>query len=145
MVACLSHTDRRKDLVKLQAGEYVSLAKVETALKLSPLVDNVCLYADSSKLYTVCLVVPNQKHVEALARQLLAGGAEQPVDWPKVCESAALESAVLRKLQQQGDKGGRQESLSSPIPAVKPRHPYPHQADHNFLNFCYLLSTGVKF
>lgn len=55
--------DRKKDLVKLQTGEYVSLAKVETALKLCPIVDNVCIYADSSKMYTVCLVVPNHKQL----------------------------------------------------------------------------------
>ena len=33
--------DRKKDLVKLQMGEYVSLGKVETAIKMSPLVDQV--------------------------------------------------------------------------------------------------------
>ena len=56
-------TDRKKDLVKLQTGEYVSLGKVETTLKLSPLVDNICVYADSSQMFTVCLVVPNHKHL----------------------------------------------------------------------------------
>ena len=55
--------DRKKDLVKLQTGEYVSLGKVETTLKLSPLVDNICVYADSSQMFTVCLVVPNHKHL----------------------------------------------------------------------------------
>lgn len=37
--------DRKKDLVKLQAGEYVSLGKVEAALKNCPLIDNICAYA----------------------------------------------------------------------------------------------------
>lgn len=37
--------DRKKDLVKLQAGEYISLGKVEAALKNLPLVDNICVYA----------------------------------------------------------------------------------------------------
>lgn len=39
-------TDRKKDLVKLQAGEYVSLGKVEAALKNLPLIDNICAYAN---------------------------------------------------------------------------------------------------
>lgn len=39
--------DRKKDLVKLQLGEYVSLGKVEAQMKTSPLVDNICVYADS--------------------------------------------------------------------------------------------------
>lgn len=38
--------DRKKDLVKLQAGEYVSLGKVEAMLKSCPLVDNICVYAN---------------------------------------------------------------------------------------------------
>lgn len=38
--------DRKKDLVKLQAGEYVSLGKVEAMLKSCPLVDNICAYAN---------------------------------------------------------------------------------------------------
>lgn len=42
----LSCTDRKKDLVKLQAGEYVSLGKVEAALKNLPLIDNICAYAN---------------------------------------------------------------------------------------------------
>lgn len=94
-------TDRKKDLVKLQVGEYVSLAKVETLLKLCPLVDNLCLYADSSKMYTVCLVVPNQKNVLALAKKLGA----TPSEWPFICESPEIENAVLRALQEQGLRG----------------------------------------
>lgn len=32
--------------MKLQAGEYVSLGKVEAVLKSCPLVDNICAYAN---------------------------------------------------------------------------------------------------
>jgi len=39
--------DRKKDLVKLQLGEYVSLGKVESQLKTHPLVENICVYGDS--------------------------------------------------------------------------------------------------
>ena len=42
--------DRKKDLVKLQLGEYVSLGKVEAQMKTNPLVDNICVYADSFRL-----------------------------------------------------------------------------------------------
>lgn len=43
---CVLILDRKKDLVKLQAGEYVSLGKVESALKNSSLIDNICVYAN---------------------------------------------------------------------------------------------------
>ena len=40
----MSH--RKKDLVKLQSGEYVSLGKVEALLKTCSLVENICVYGD---------------------------------------------------------------------------------------------------
>jgi len=94
-------TDRKKDLVKLQAGEYVSLGKVETALKLCPLIDNLCLYAESSKMFTVCLVVPNRKNLEALAQLI---GIGNDVHWPELCEHAVVEKEVLSQLQAHGLK-----------------------------------------
>ncbi|CAN7980470.1 unnamed protein product [Ixodes pacificus] len=36
--------DRKKNLVKLVHGEYVSLGKVETELKTCPVIDNICLW-----------------------------------------------------------------------------------------------------
>jgi long-chain acyl-CoA synthetase len=55
--------DRKKDLLKLQGGEYVSLGKVESALKTCPYVDNICVYGESSKNFCVALVVPALKQV----------------------------------------------------------------------------------
>jgi long-chain acyl-CoA synthetase len=51
--------DRKKDLVKLQGGEYVSLNKVESVMKLLNFVDNCCVIADPSKVNCVALVCPN--------------------------------------------------------------------------------------
>ena len=45
--------DRKKDLVKLQLVEYVSLGKVEAQLKTHPLVENICVYGDSYQVKTV--------------------------------------------------------------------------------------------
>ena len=61
--------DRMKDLVKLQYGEYVSLGKVESELKTCSLVDNVCVYADPTKLYAVALLMPNPDQLKALAEK----------------------------------------------------------------------------
>ncbi|CAB1337710.1 unnamed protein product, partial [Coregonus sp. 'balchen'] len=66
---CLQIVDRKKDLVKLQAGEYVSLGKVEAALKNCSLIDNICAYANSEQNYVISVVVPNQKRLTELARQ----------------------------------------------------------------------------
>lgn len=55
--------DRKKDLIKLRGGEYVSLTKVEVAISKVPFVENCCLCASSSAEYTVILVSPNPKQM----------------------------------------------------------------------------------
>ena len=55
--------DRKKDLIKLSGGEYISLNKVESVLKLLPLVDNCCVFADPFKSNCVCIVCPNVKKI----------------------------------------------------------------------------------
>lgn len=62
--------DRKKDLVKLQHGEYISLGKVEALLKNSSYVDNICVYADSLKNSCVALISPNEKTVIELANSM---------------------------------------------------------------------------
>lgn len=86
--------DRKKDLVKLQAGEYVSLSKVETAVKVSPLVDQICVCADSLYNYTVALVVPNQKNLTKLAQELGING----VEFNQLCQNTSLVKEVLKRL-----------------------------------------------
>jgi long-subunit acyl-CoA synthetase (AMP-forming) len=61
--------DRKKDLVKLQQGEYVALSKVENVMKQSPLVASALCYARSSESYCVALVVVNPKPFLKLAER----------------------------------------------------------------------------
>ncbi|XP_076150609.1 long-chain-fatty-acid--CoA ligase 3b [Alosa pseudoharengus] len=88
---CLKIIDRKKDLVKLQAGEYVSLGKVEAVLKNCPLIDNICAYANSDQSYVISFVVPNQKQLTSLAEQSGVRGS-----WEEVCNSPVMEKEVLR-------------------------------------------------
>lgn len=57
---CLEIIDRKKDIVKLQHGEYLSLGKVEAVLIASPYVDNIMLHADPFNSYCVALVVASE-------------------------------------------------------------------------------------
>ncbi|CAH0557572.1 unnamed protein product [Brassicogethes aeneus] len=93
--------DRKKDLVKLQAGEYVSLGKVEAQLKTCPLVDNICVYGESSKHYCVALVVPNQSQLKDLA---VKKGLSANLTFEEYCQSPELEKAVLIELNEHGTK-----------------------------------------
>lgn len=94
-------TDRKKDLVKLQFGEYVSLGKVEAALKISPLVENMCVYADSSKNNIVAIVSPVQKNLEDLARGL----GKEDLRQEKLCLDDDINKAILEELLSTGKKG----------------------------------------
>ncbi|CAG9854208.1 unnamed protein product [Phyllotreta striolata] len=92
--------DRKKDLVKLQAGEYVSLGKVEAELKTCPLVDNICVYGESSKDFCVALVVPNQQNLKDLAAKI--GIVNKSFE--ELCVNAAIEKAMVQELAEHGKK-----------------------------------------
>ncbi|KAJ8388705.1 hypothetical protein AAFF_G00131140 [Aldrovandia affinis] len=87
---CLKIIDRKKDLVKLQAGEYVSLGKVEAVLKNCSFIDNICVYANSDQSYVIGFVVPNQKQLMALAEQRRVRGS-----WEEICNSSEMEMEML--------------------------------------------------
>jgi len=93
-------SDRKKDLVKLQLGEYVSLGKVETELKTCPVVENICVYGDPSKQYTVALVVPNPSQLVSLGSRL----GLNSLNFEQLCANQAVEKAVLREIGEHGKK-----------------------------------------
>ncbi|XP_061540996.1 long-chain-fatty-acid--CoA ligase 4 isoform X1 [Phycodurus eques] len=92
---CLQIVDRKKDLVKLQAGVYVSLGKVECALKNSSLIDNICVYANSDQNYIISFVVPNQKRMMELAKQ-----RGLVVQWEEICTHPDMEKEVLKEIKE---------------------------------------------
>lgn len=96
---CLQIVDRKKDLVKLQAGEYVSLGKVESALKTCSLIDNICAYANSDQNYVISFVVPNQKRLTELAKQRDIEGT-----WEEICTNPEMESEVLKEITEVATK-----------------------------------------
>merc|ERR1711988_768647 len=58
--------DRKKDLVKLQQGEYVALSKVENFLKNSKFVALPMVTAKSTMSYCIALICPNPALLLAL-------------------------------------------------------------------------------
>lgn len=92
--------DRKKDLVKLQAGEYVSLGKVEAELKTCPLVDNICVYGESTKHFCVALVVPNHQQLKNLAEK--KGLGEKSFE--ELCADKEVEKLALQEIVDHGKK-----------------------------------------
>jgi len=62
--------DRKKDLLKLDNGEYVSLGRIESTLITNRYVDNICIVGNSFHSYVIALIVPNRKHLIELAEKV---------------------------------------------------------------------------
>ncbi|KAM2449660.1 hypothetical protein PS1_019744 [Malus domestica] len=97
---CLEIIDRKKDIVKLQHGEYVSLGKVEAALSVCPYVDNIMLHADPFHSYCVALVVASRVTLEEWA-------AKQEItftDFADLCSKAETIKEVQASLVKEAKK-----------------------------------------
>ena len=88
--------DRKKDLIKNQYGEYIALNKVESVLKTCPLIDNICVFANSLQSFTVALVSPNEEQLKLVAKK------ENILDdnWKELCKNVRLEEAVKKQIAQ---------------------------------------------
>jgi len=86
--------DRKKDLVKLQMGEYVALSKVENALKASQYTALPMIYATSTMSYCIGLVCPNVPNLKKLAASLSVEG-----ELPALCANKDVLAAVLKDVQ----------------------------------------------
>lgn len=100
--------DRKKDIVKLQAGEYVSLGKVEAVLQRCPCVDNIMMHADSTKSYAVALVVVNPAAVTELAPSSSSpstsassppSGSQDGPTLAQICEDPKVVDKVLAEIK----------------------------------------------
>ena len=86
--------DRKKDLVKLQHGEYVSYGKVESVLKTCPIIENLCLHADSTKDYLIAIVNPDKVKLKEMSDK----SAEEAV------KDKSVQDAILKQICDYGLK-----------------------------------------
>lgn len=92
--------DRKKDLVKLQFGEYVSLGKVESVLKGCPVVANVCIFGDSTQSYVVAVVCP----VKEILTEIAAKFGKKEMEWEDMVQDKDVTGAVLREIMNHAKK-----------------------------------------
>lgn len=91
--------DRKKDLVKLQHGEYISYGKVESILKTSPLVENICMYADPSQNYCVAVIIPSITELATISS----------LPPSEAIRKAEVLNAVVQNLEKYGCRMGLQK------------------------------------
>ncbi|KAK9089919.1 hypothetical protein Scep_029001 [Stephania cephalantha] len=100
---CLEIIDRKKDIVKLQHGEYISLGKVEAGLLSSNYVDSLMVHADPFHNYCVALVVPSRQVLEKWAQE----AGIQYNDFSDLCRK----EETVREVQQSLSKVGKEAKL----------------------------------
>lgn len=94
--------DRRKDLVKLQFGEYISLGKVESELKCSTYVDNICVIGDSYHDHLIALIVPNVKALKQLAQTV----NKEHMSYNDLCRDLEITNLITKDIVTFSSKQG---------------------------------------
>ena len=97
-------------MVKLHAGEYVALGKVESVLSRCSLVESVCVYADAGKTYVIALIVPRAKELAAVAKSLNLN----PNDMEALCENPTIVNKVMEFIQTTAKTGKCTKPITIP-------------------------------
>jgi len=85
--------DRKKNIFKLQQGEYIAAEKVEAAyLKRNDLLE-MFLYGDSNEVYAIAIGVPNKQVIEEIAKAKHIEG-----DFPTLCKNKEIRTELLTRL-----------------------------------------------
>ena len=59
--------DRKKNIFKLQQGEYVAAEKVENIYLKGHLLTEIFIHGESTQTFVIAIVVPHRKDLEELA------------------------------------------------------------------------------
>ncbi|BGP43871.1 long-chain fatty acid-CoA ligase [Rhodotorula kratochvilovae] len=103
----LAIIDRKKNLVKLQGGEYVALERLESIYKSSALVLNICVYATSEASRPMAIIVPAEPALRAHLSSSPSPSSPSPdADWSTLCASPAVRKVVLSELSALARRAG---------------------------------------
>ncbi|KAF3655783.1 Long chain acyl-CoA synthetase 9, chloroplastic [Capsicum annuum] len=106
---CIEIIDRKKDIIKLQHGEYISLGKVEAALLSSDYVESIMVYADPFHSYCVALVVPSRQVLEKWSQE----NSIQHKDFSELCDKAESVNEIKQSISKVA-KAARLEKFELP-------------------------------
>ena len=91
--------DRKKDLFKLQSGEYVAPAKIEAELKaVCPVIENIFIHGNSNENHIMAIVRPNEDILIEMAKEVYQkeGRSLQDLEsFPFLCYDPSMIQAVL--------------------------------------------------
>jgi len=97
----VSIIDRKKNIFKLQQGEYVAAEKVENIYMKGAFLAEIFLHGESTETFCVCIGVPNKKALHELA---ISKGIEG--DFSELCRHDTIRVEVLSDLNKVGKEAG---------------------------------------
>lgn len=119
--------DRKKDLVKLSNGEFVSLGKIESSLKRNQFIENICVCNHPNKNWLAAIVLPNRGNLVKFAETLkqvqngsasnghtngttsngnTSNGAAKKTGLDEICRDSVFVAKVLESIQESGSEAG---------------------------------------
>jgi len=102
-VGHLKIIDRKKNLVKSLAGEYIALEKLEAIYRSDSTVVNIMVYADANQNKPVAVVVPNETVVVEIAKK---NGINDGEHLSQLIHNRQLSNIILERLLTTGRNGG---------------------------------------
>ena len=108
--------DRKKDLVKLPNGEFVSLGKIESCLKRNQFIENICVCNHPNRNWLAAIILPNRtnlikfseeiKAIKSVPNGIHSNGSTKKVNFEDICENSEIISKVLESIQKSGSEAG---------------------------------------
>lgn len=95
--------DRRKNLVKTLHGEYIALERLESVYRTNKYVSNICVYADQFQAKPMAIIVPMEKSVHELCKELGIDAHEDVAHDKKIVN--AIYQSLLETGRENGFKG----------------------------------------
>ncbi|PWN52643.1 acetyl-CoA synthetase-like protein [Violaceomyces palustris] len=98
----LSIIDRKKNLVKLQGGEYIAIEKLESVYKSCDLVSNICVHANPNAKQPMAIIFPREDNLRIAAKKagLQSGELED------MCQDRGIQNLVFKEVNAVGKKAG---------------------------------------
>lgn len=128
--------DRKKSLLKLAQGEYVSPEKVENTLAHNPLIAQAFVEGDSLKPYVIAVIVPDMETLEPWAKN-------QGIIVDDAYNNPKLKEQLLKEIAHLGSHGGSNKLKGFEIPKDIHIEKIPFTVENGLLTPTYKIKREV--
>lgn len=98
--------DRKKNLVKTLNGEYIALEKLESVYRSNHLVQNLCVYADQSKVKPIAIVLPIENNLRQMLKEEKVIDNAETEEFAHLVHDKKVTKTVLKHLLTTGKHQG---------------------------------------